>query len=223
MIANIPRPSYFSDAFGGAQLPGGIGYLLYFVCRRAGLDGPAVEALPQSAGLAAAMALLLLVCVLLVVWKVTRNNELRATVRRLTQRELLCQVAGAALMCGCFALGRSIGYREVAMLLVLPGLLALGRLAPSRPIALFFRGTAWAAVFLMGYLLPQRLIFHFAGSIVRDGGSLAAYGFWLIREICWWWLIAVLTSLLLCFAIDSRTGREATGAVSRMRRRMKIS
>jgi hypothetical protein len=76
----------------------------------------------------------------------------------LTQRELLCLVTGAILVCGCFLSGRNSGYREIYILMVVPGVLAAARNAPSAGLAWIFRVAGAAALFLMWFPIPMRLL-----------------------------------------------------------------
>ena len=39
------------------------------------------------------------------------------------------------------------------------------------------------------------------------GGSLTAALFWLVFELAWWWVLAVLMGLLVAFALDWEVGR----------------
>jgi hypothetical protein len=49
------------------------------------------------------------------------------------------------------------------------------------------------AVFLIAYLVPQWLLYRQVGSIPKSGGSTPTFAFWFGREVCWGWLVAVLS------------------------------
>jgi hypothetical protein len=218
MAVNIPQPSYFADAFGASQLPAGIGLMLAYVLERAGAGGTLVEGLPGNLLLLLYTYCLLATGTLMTTLRFVRCSDFQAVLRGLTQRESLCLVAGAALIDGCFFSGRSIGYREVLMLLAFPGLLALTRTSPSDALSRVFRITVWVGVTLMMYPVPQRLIDDRFGSIVFGSGSLAAFTFWFCREVCWWWFVAVLAAILIRFALDSPVWQAVAGRGSLRRR-----
>jgi hypothetical protein len=221
MAANIPRPSPFSDAFGSVQLPIGMNILLWNAIEYTGFGGAVVAGWSSSMIPARTMYVLLLVGASIMVRYLTRRNDLQAAMRALSQRESLCLIAGAALVCGCFFSGRSIGYREIMLLMVLPGLTALARSSPARALARSsparalarssparalartLHATTWVAVFLMMSPGPQRFINDYFGDFTDTGVSLPAFGFWLFRELCWWGLATVLIAILVRFVLDS--------------------
>jgi hypothetical protein len=203
MIAAIPRPSYFTDAFGAAQLPGGMGVMLRYLLQQGGIDGATINGLPENPALYVLTFLILLAVAGLIVLHLIRRDDFRLALQDLIPRESLCMVAGASLVCGCFFLGRSIGYREIMILLVLPGLIAAARTSSTVALSRLFHATTWMAVFLMAYLVPQRLLYHQLGSIPKSGGSLPTFAFWFGRELCWWWFVAVLMAILIRFVLDS--------------------
>lgn len=107
---------------------------------------------------------------------------------------------GAVLLVGCFFAGQNIAYRGVFLLLALLGLMKLahstkGFTSPVSGVA------AGIAVFLI-WGEPFRVA-------ILTALPRAALVFWLSRELAWWWLIAVLAGLVLCFARESTMGRFA--------------
>ena len=97
-------------------------------------------------------------------------------------------VIGSAVIAGCFFAGQSIGYRGIFLLLVMPGLLALSRSA-GRELRALSLGSAIVIVLLMwGECLRQAF-----------GGE---FGFWLLRELGWWWSISVMLALVADFLRD---------------------
>jgi hypothetical protein len=75
--------------------------------------------------------------------------------------------------------------------------------------ATLFGAMGYVALFLMMFLIPQRAIDDHYGGICRAGGSLPAFAFWLFREACWWWFVAVLAAVLVRFILDSPAWQEA--------------
>jgi hypothetical protein len=203
-VANIPHPSPFADAFGAVQLPVGLSGLLWFAVRHAGFAGTLVEELSKSMVPVFAVCVPLIPTAYFTARHLSRRADLRAALQELTQREALSLIAGALLVCGCFIAGDSLEYRGIMILMVLPGLTALARSASTTALARIFLITTFIAAFLMISLVPQRLISGWSGPISANGVSLLAVGFWLFREVCWWWLVVVLGAILARFAIQSR-------------------
>jgi hypothetical protein len=200
MVANIPRPSFFFDSFGAMQLPGGIAVLLPHLLGRA-------DTAAQSPNISACLFLLLCGGTLAAACYLAQRTDFRTATQALTQRESLTLVAGAILICGCFFSGRSIGYREIMILMAIPGLAALARTSPTKMLSRIFRITTWVAVFVMMEQIPRRLINNWFVALTNKGGSLPTFAFWVFREACWWWLVAVLAAVLLRFALDSPPAR----------------
>ena len=94
-------------------------------------------------------------------------------------------VTGSAVIAGCFFAGQSIGYSGVFLLLVIPGLLALSRSA-IRGLRALCLGSAIVIVLLMWGECLRRAF---------DGG----FGFWLLRELGWWWSVSVMLTLVADF------------------------
>lgn len=104
-------------------------------------------------------------------------------------------------MAGCFFTGASIGYRGVFLIFSLPGLLVLSRGGKPAAIRALFSAAGFLVIFVMwGEFF--RLAIGRAGA-----GSWINIGFWLGRELAWWWIMGVLGGLLLRFVIDSEIGR----------------
>ena len=105
-------------------------------------------------------------------------------------------VIGSAVIAGCFFAGQSIGYSGIFLLLVIPGLLALSR-SGVRELRALCLGSAIVIVLLMwGECLRHAL----------DGG----FGFWLLRELGWWWSVRVILTLVADFLRGSPVLRGAS-------------
>jgi len=178
-FGHLPVPQYFTDEFGSRNLPDGFGMI------DPGIR-PAVVGVPLVA--AAVFGSLVLAIRSQAAW------------RRVPPSEATFFTVGAVLLVGCFFAGQSIAYRSVFLLLVLPGLMMLARSAEGF-MSRIFGATAGIAVCLMwGELFRIAILV----ALPR-----AAFVYWLSRELAWWWLIAVLTGLILCFVRDSTIGRFA--------------
>ncbi len=188
-FAGLPRGYYFHDRFGAADLPYGLATLF-----------PAISPLPVLAALMIAagsgMAALAF------------RGKLDAASRLLDPGERTFLVIGCTLMVGCFFTGQSIGYRGVFMLFALPGLFALARLAESAALRALFSVSGFLAIFLLWGEF-------FRLAIGRATDSLwVNLGFWLGRELAWWWVMGVMGALLLRFVLDSEIGRRLGFALS---------
>jgi hypothetical protein len=128
--------------------------------------------------------------------RLSRFAELRAAIAELPDGERVLMVIGSAVIAGCFFAGQSTGYRGIFLLLVIPGLLALSR-SGVRELRALCLGSAIVIVLLMwGECLRQAL----------DGG----FGFWLLRELGWWWSISVMLALVADFLRESPVLRSAS-------------
>jgi hypothetical protein len=129
--------------------------------------------------------------------RLSRFAALRAAVAELPSPERMFLVIGSAVITGCFFAGQSIGYRGIFLLLVMPGLLTLSHSA-ARELRVLCLGTAIVIVLLMwGECL--RLAF---------GGG---FGFWLLRELGWWWSVGVMLAVVTDFLQESPVVHSAFG------------
>jgi len=178
-FGHLPEPSYFTDQFSARNLPDGLAAIDPRVV-------PALVALPLILAMLAGSLTLAI-----------RSQD---AWRQLPQREATFLVVGAALLVGCFFAGQNIAYRGVFLLLILPALMKLGR-STAGWLGRIFGATAGIAVCLMwGELFRIAILV----AVPR-----AAFVYWLSRELAWWWLIAVLAGLALCFVRESIMGQIA--------------
>ncbi len=94
-------------------------------------------------------------------------------------------VAGAVVTILCFMAAQNIEYRAIFLLLALPGLVRFGRLLP------------WVVVLLLWEAVPRAMLSGLAQPYLPHP---AAFGFWLLREGFWWWLVVEFLGLALAFA-----------------------
>jgi hypothetical protein len=190
-LPTIAAGPYTTDLFAAKNLPFLLGMIIEEAAapsRNAGAIGTAV---------AAALYTVLLGAALVICRRVFLMPGLAAAAAALSGRERILLVIGNAVIAGCFFAGQSIGYRGIFLLLVLPGLLGLSRSA-FRGLRVLSLGTAIVIVLLMwGEALRRAL----------DGG----FGFWLVRELGWWWSVSVMLALLADFLRESPVWRGAAG------------
>jgi hypothetical protein len=181
--ANIATGPYNTDLFAAKNLPFLIGIMVE--------SGAAPSRFAAAVGWVVTAGLYGgLVCATLAICRrLSRFAELRAAIAELPALEQVLMVIGSAVIAGCFFARQCIGYRGIFLLLVLPGLLALSRSA-GRGLRALCLGTAIVIVLLMwGECLRQAF-----------GGG---FGFWLLRELGWWWSVSVMLALVADFIRES--------------------
>lgn len=181
-FSSLPKGHYFQDMFGASNLPYGLAALF-----------PVIPPAPLMAALLAATG-----CS--AVW-LARRPGLGDAWPRLDRSESMFLVIGCALMTGCFFAGGSIGYRGVFLIFTLPGLLALSRNAKVPAIRTLFSVAGFLVIFVMWGEFLRLAILRAAAS------PWVNLGFWLGRELAWWWIMGVMGGLLLRFALDLEIGR----------------
>jgi len=197
MARNIPAGLSYLDVVGATQLPLGL-----WVCIRrllpdavaAWAPAPLVAVGLTMGFVAAASA----ICV-------TAILSYRTTIAGLPARDKAMLTIGAAMIIGCFATGASFGYRAVLLLLVLPALSWLDR--PGMPPAL--RGICRATILAILFAMYRLTVLSILRSLdlwpsTSVAGSLA----WIVFQLVWWWIVAVLVGLLACLLIGSPALRE---------------
>lgn len=179
---SFPRMDYFGDMFGAVMLPYGLATLI--------------------PGFPAAITFIVLtLSVVVAASAFARQPAVNQAYAELPEAERVFLVLGCLLIVGCFFAGESVAYRGIHLLFVLPVLNTLARTMPSSTGRRFFALTRTITLFLMW----REAFHHFA--IMLLPAALPAW--WLAKEFAWWWLIAVLAGLTLCFVRDSTIGRIA--------------
>ena len=178
----------FGDMFGARSLPFGLPLLLGHARIR---DAAGTYVGPDA--LDPAMTLLGSVlfgamsggCVLIAIL-CGRSAVLRGMLDRVEARARSLLLVGGVLCVGCFFGHQNIGYRAVLLLLVIPGLLALIRVAPAGRTRLLYRSTGGLIVLVLWDGIVSRS---------RPG--------WLVMQLAWWWIACVLLTIVV-----SLLGRE---------------
>lgn len=197
LSAALPHFEYNTDVFGAVCLPFGLADWLM---------------LPMSAG--QALMALLVAGFGFVAWRIAPRlqNTWTATDRQTVNFHLL--TAGAIVLVGCFFMGPSISYRSIFLLLILPGLFDLARkpglriLARSAIAVTIF--CLWSEFFRQwGEVAIDRLL-DMVAPARGDAlwGDLPSMIFFVGRELLWWWLIALLSTIVGVFLFNARAVRE---------------
>ena len=216
-LAHIPRPRYYDDGFGAPQLPFGL------VAIEIVLRGHAEHL--DSADLAVWVAGTLVCYAAAIVGglRLGRSATLRDGLALLSERESLCLSAGAMLICACFFIGVSVGYRAVLFLFALSGLLALARVCGDTRFARRLHLLAAGSLVAVWCLPIQRLIAVVFGRFWRPddiaahaaGSALPGIAFWLLREAIWWSLVTFLLAVIVQTVLTSRTWTETLATLPR--------
>jgi hypothetical protein len=190
--ANLPQGFYFGDDFGATIFPYGLAAI-----------SPAAPAAAILAGLTA-------IAFGFAAWLAFRPAVAQAYAA-IGEAERVFLAIGCVLMLGAFFAGQSVAYRAIHLIFVLPAFCALAR--PGQPAICrrLFAASVVVLLFLMwGEFFRLRTVYNW-------GNWAGEFGFWLLREALWWWLMAVLGGLLIRFVLASEIGRiAATGLASRL-------
>ncbi len=194
MARNIPTGGYFiGDMFGAKNFPDGI------VATHLGAMG-------NWFGVVVWGALLALTSTVAVA--TFRTLARQKEIARLAPFESALLLFGAAVICGCFFTGQSVGYRGIFLLFIVPGLLALHRRAGTPSV----RRLATQAIMLVLFVLWQGVLTWNTNVLdaVRPWigvplASAAWTALWSARELAWWLLAGILSAIILCFVVESST------------------
>jgi predicted membrane protein len=196
-LPHIASGSPFGDTFGAKNFP--IGMFLVFQQLMGSSDNASRTALLATIALIAA-----------IVWtmsKFWRASDIPAALNRLDEPRSLALLAGCCLISGCFFAGQNIGYRGIFLLLVLPGFFALGHDKATGSAASAARLAAISIVPLMWAEAIRHWIRiattnHLTPISVAPGLGQIEFWAWCAREVIWWFLVAVLLSILLGFIVE---------------------
>ena len=187
VMAVIPTGSYYTDWFGARNLPLGIAALL---------SKPSSSSVINL--LAPTLVLILGSRALWIATALARRAALRDALCELPETEKLLLIIGAALITGCFFAGHNIGYRGIFLILVLPGICAVGHKAGKDESGKLCSSTAKLIMFVMWSEALRHAIFA-ARPLDLPAWHLFEAAFWIARELVWWRIIAVLIGILFSF------------------------
>jgi hypothetical protein len=160
---------------------------------------------------------LLLLAAALICGALLRDAAWRDALRHLDPAEQVFLAIGSALIAGCFFAGQSIEYRGIFLLFALPGLLAIARATPSRGTAALARWTALLVVVLMwkGFVRVALDVALRRSGLAEAAGGAVLGAYWYLKEVLWWWCVAVMLSILLGFVLESPAGCRVLAGVRR--------
>ena len=178
-FGNIPEGSWWGDMYGSEVLGGGIAELAGW---------------PDTAALGVRLVMAIGAFVVAAFWA-TRKSTAEA-IDGLTRREWDFLLVGALITLGCFFTAQNIGYRSVHLLLTLPGLYVAARVGGAR-----FASAPYVALAVMWAMAWRGYGLLFARSVADEGAGTVFLALWLVREAAWWWLITMLLSLVIAYAL----------------------
>jgi hypothetical protein len=212
----IPGGTPFSDLFGAVNLPRGFAIVMEQ------FD------LPFSSTAAALMWAVLLAGLFAQVFALVHRGELERELAVRPEIETIFLAIGALLVEACFFSSQNMGYRGIFLLLTLGPLSALAathmrprvrRMALSTSIIIVLIMWDGALTWRSGMpasSVPQldALVAWRNGIPTTPTGTVVAASLWIVREILWWRVVAVLAACLAVFALRSPilsgwTGRTA--------------
>jgi hypothetical protein len=141
------------------------------------------------------MLALLIITAVQVIRLAGNRNVVSAFIGMVLQDSIFL-VIGAALIVGCFFAGRSDEYKGIHLVFVVAGLLAMRRVANSPATRAMVTQTVIIVVFLMWEPL-------FRNGLHPEQPGLGYGVYWLVREVLWWRLAAVLLAMLAIFGAES--------------------
>ncbi len=193
---------YFGFLFAAKNLPFGLAQLIFLF---AGWPANTLSFTLVGASLYGALVL----NVALTCRRLLTRTALQPTFSQILGYERIFLVGGSALIVGCFFAGQSIGYRGIFLLFVLPGLLAMARVAADSASRRLCRTAAIVVVLLMweeGFRNRMAAVFAWL-EIPPPYDTASQLALWLVRELAWWWIVSFMTVCLLSFLAESETFR----------------
>ena len=209
-LPNIAHGSPFGDMFGAKNFPIGMALIVQHI----------TGSWRVAAG-AAVVTIILLVAV--ICWEMVvflPQINIAAALHRLDKSRRLALLTGALLLSGCFFAGQSVGYRGIFLLLVLPGLFALGRDCAAGPMASIARSAALSIPFLMWTEAIRTWVHIIATEEFPPPRVIMAFGqpldflAWCGREIVWWLLVVFMVIIILGFLSGKFQASKLYGNVS---------
>jgi hypothetical protein len=194
MSRNIPNGGAFGDLFGATNLLSGIASTVQTFA-------PVFCESTAFKTIQIAFIVLLLLATAAQAWRFSRNHAFVQGFAALADRDRTFLTIGSALIAGCFFTGQSIEYRGVYLLFLLSGLVALHRLIDTPTMKAKLLHLSLIVVLLMWEGLFRHLL---APEGILSPRMLGPFGlFWLIRELLWWYLAAVMLAVLATFVLKS--------------------
>jgi hypothetical protein len=204
-LGPVPSGSPFHFMWGARNIPIGLPSVTRAALHALGVPAPVIETLTGSPWLPAFLALALLTAAIAMALLLERRPDLRVSLAAIPDRTHHFLLVGGVLIVGCFFAGQNISYRGIFLLPILPGILALTQIAPSRALRNIFTLTTASILLVLWEMTVRRTVATLFGVPVD---SLPVRAVWVVKELAWWWLVTVLIAILLRFVEGSPAWRD---------------
>jgi len=124
---------------------------------------------------------------------------------------LLC---GSAFVVGCFFGESNVAYRAIFLLMTLPGLFAIATQKRGRLSSLLFVAVALVIACLWVETVRAHFLLY-PGYLQAEDLAPGVLAFFLLREAMWWYVVAVLAAVLICFVRQSPLFKSLAGRFAR--------
>jgi xanthosine utilization system XapX-like protein len=182
-LSNIPNGAYAADSFSAKNLPFAVTQVLLQ------LRSPAPVAIALLG--------------ILTVFALARTLHTASLLDTLgidwTTSEMRFAAIGSVLLTACFFAGQNVNYRGIYFLFVLPGLMRLHGATQSAEGKQFLSRMVAAVLFVMWGDFFRLGLQHAAALSGEALGDRLAVIIWVLRELVWWWLIAGLAAIAICY------------------------
>jgi len=198
VLVIVPSGSYYTDLFGATNLPYGFVRLI----------GPLATKFPSSEPVLRILPYVVLAAMLCQwAWQLlslTKSDDLLSAYSGLPPGFAAFIASGSLLLVGCFFTGQSVYYRGIFFLFVLPGLLAL-RDSGVSPVLVgrMTRGISLALLLMWSETIRTHLVQILPLDLGSGRANTLLAFLWLIRELLWWRIIALLSALALTYVRTS--------------------
>jgi hypothetical protein len=185
--------------WGARNIPTGLPIVVRAALHAAGAPARTIE-MTGSPWLPPILALILLTATLTMALHIARRPDFRVSLAGLPDRTCRFLLTGGILIVGCFFAGQNINYRGIFLLPILPGMLALTQVAPSRALRHMFTLATASILCVLWEMTVRQTVANLFG-VPPD--SLPVYAVWVVKELTWWWLVTMLIAILIRFAAGS--------------------
>jgi hypothetical protein len=200
-----PSGSPFHFMWGARNIPTGLPTVMRAFLHAAGAPARLSETLAGSPWLPPILALFLLAAALVTALRLARRADLRVSLAAIPDRTHRLLLIGGILVVGCFFAGQNINYRSIFLLPILPGILVLTRVAPTRSLRDIFTLTTASILCVLWEMTVRQAVANMFG---LPADSLPVYVVWVFKELAWWWLVTVLIAILMRFVEESQAWRD---------------
>jgi len=194
-LPNVPAGPPFANLFGITNLPLVIGSGVRALL---GLSHHA------AADVAFLARLALTVMIARWAWALARTPGLREGFVELAAGEQDWLVAGFLVITGCYVMGQSVAYRGIYLMIVLSGLLLMGRRVRVPAVQSQIK---WATLSVIPLMWDGALQYWLSVGLPDRLAGGVEVALWLFRELAWVNLARVLLAVLLVYAMETPVGR----------------